>query len=155
MFDKYLIRRDSLQNVYDEFGNAIGFKMAVRNSNYRGTFASLVNGYYLLVDGVQYKRYTQRFEINGKPPRTMDEMKNAGYEHWNFDDEAWLHVEKPGGLTRGEHTVVIKQSVFAAYGYFPNCSEYLNEIEPGPGTKHYLIMDKTFYPVEYRLTLSD
>ena len=78
MFDKYLIRKDSLTNVYDAFGNAIGFKMAVRNSNYRGTFASLVNGYYLVVDGVQYKRESQRFGVNGKKPRTMDEMKNAG-----------------------------------------------------------------------------
>lgn len=154
MFDRYLIRKDSLTNVYDAFGNAIGFKMAVRNSNYRGTFASLVNGYYLVVDGVQYKRESQRFGVNGKKPRTMDEMKNAGYEHWNFDDEAWLYVEKPGGLSKGEHVILFKQSVFAAYGYFPNCEEYLQPIEPGPETKHYLIMDKTFFPVEYHLRLN-
>jgi hypothetical protein len=84
----------------------------------------------------------------------MDDMKNVGYEHWNFGDEAWLYIEKEDGLESGEHVVLFKQSVFAAYGYFPNCEDYIKEIEPGPETKNYLIMDKTFYPVEYRLTLN-
>jgi hypothetical protein len=156
MFDKYLIRKNSLINVFDSFGKAIGFKMAVRNSNYRGVFASLHNGYYLVVDDVLYPREKQRFELNGKPPRDFDEMKNAGYEHWNFDDEAWLYVEKDGGLGSGKHKFLFKQAVFAAYGYFPGCEEYVtNPPVPGPETRHYLVMDKTFYPVEYELELQN
>ena len=155
MFDKYLIRKDSLQNVYDSFGNAVGFKIAVRNSNYRGTFVSLHNGYYIVVDGFQYHRTKQRFEINGVPPRDFNEIKNAGYEHWDFDDEGWLYVEKDGGLAPGMHTILFKQSIFAAYGYFVGCEDYLIDIEPGPETRHYLVMDKTFYPVEYSLELQD
>ena len=156
MFDKYLIRKNSLVNVYDVYGKAIGFKMAVKNSNYRGVFVSLHNGYYLVVDDVVYPREVQRFEVNGKAPRTFDEIKNAGYEHWDHGDEAWLYVEKEGGLTPGEHKILFKQAVFAAYGYFPGCEEYVtNTPVPGPVTKHYLIMDKTYYPVEYNLELQD
>jgi hypothetical protein len=156
MFDKYLIRKKSLINVFDSFGKAVGFKMAVRNSNYRGTFASLHNGYYLVVDDVLYPREKQRLELNGKLPRDFDEMRNAGYEHWNFDDEAWLYVEKDGGLAPGKHKLLFKQAIFAAYGYFPGCEEYVTDPPvPGPETRHYLIMDKTFYPVEYELELQN
>lgn len=151
MFDKYLVRSDSLENVVEN-GRVTGFKFAVRNSNYRGVFASLHNGYYLVVDGVLYPREVQKFELNGKSPRSFDEMKNAGYEHWDFDDEAYVYVEKEGGLKSGKHSLTIKQAVFSAYGYFDGCEEYVtNPPIPGPETRHYLIMDKTFYPVTFTL----
>lgn len=155
MFDKYLVRLDSLENI-TENGETVGFKFAVRNSNYRGVFASLHNGYYLVLDGTLYPREVQRFEVNGKPPRDFDEMKNAGFEHWDFDDEAYVHVLKPGGLAPGKHTMIFKQAVFAAYGYLPDIEEYVtNPPVPGPETKHYLIMDKTYYPVTYELELQN
>ena len=153
MFDRYLVRQDSLENVYDAFGRAVGFRFAVRNSNYRGVFASLVNGFYIVLDGEQYPRAKQRFSVNGRAPRTMDEMKNAGFEHWDMGDEAWVYVEKPGGLQPGKHTLLYKQSVFAAYGYFEGCETYVGEIEPYPVTRHYLVMDKTYFPVEFTLEL--
>lgn len=155
MFDHYLVRKDSLENVEEE-GIITGFRFAVRNSNYRGVFASLHNGYYLVVDGTLYPREVQKFEVNGKAPRTFDDMKNAGYEHWDFDDEAYVYVQKEGGLGPGKHTMLIKQAVFSAYGYFDGCEEYvLNPPVPGPETRHYLIMDKTFYPVTYELELQE
>ncbi len=153
MFDRYLVREDSLSNVYDAFGHAVGFKFAVRNSNYRGTFVSLVNGFYIVLDDVQYPRALQSFAVNGKPPRAMNEIKNAGFEHWDMGEEAWVYVQKPGGLEPGSHKLVYKQSVFAAYGYFEGCEEYVHEIEPYPVTKHYLTMDKTYFPVEFTLEL--
>ena len=51
MFDSFLIREDSLENVYDENGKAVGFKFAVRIADYRGAFLSLHNGYYIECDG--------------------------------------------------------------------------------------------------------
>ena len=155
MFDHYLVRKDSLEFVEGE-GIITGFRFAVRNSNYRGVFASLHNGYYLVVDGTLYPREVQKFEVNGKAPRTFDDMKNAGYEHWDFDDEAYVYVQKEGGLGPGKHTMLIKQAVFSAYGYFDGCEEYVsNPPVPGPETRHYLIMDKTFYPVTYELELQE
>ena len=110
MFDQYLIRKDSLQNV-TERGVTTGFKFAVRIADYRGCFLSLHNGYYIACDGVEYPKALQRFEINGKAPRSFDEIRTAVWEHWDFDDEGWVYVEKPSGLTPGVHEIALQQSV--------------------------------------------
>ena len=65
MFDQFLIRKDSLENDYAD-GKAVGFRFAVRIADYRGCFLSLHNGYYISVDGEEYPRDLQTFEINGK-----------------------------------------------------------------------------------------
>ena len=150
MFDNYLIRADSLRNDVRN-GEIVGFSLAVRNANYRGVYLSLHNGYYLEVDGVEYPTSAQTFEINGKPPRSFDELRTAVWEHWDYDDEAILHVHAPGGLAPGVHTVRFQQSVLAAYGYLPTDEEWVrNPPKPGSGAGS----DKTPYIVSYKLTLS-
>lgn len=116
MFDNYLIRADSLRNDIVD-GEVVGFSLAVRIANYRGVFLSLHTGYFLEVDGTAYPREVQTFEINGKPPRGFEEIKSAVWEHWDYDDEAILHIRKPGGLAPGAHQVRFQQCVIAAYGY--------------------------------------
>ena len=74
MFDNFLIRENSLENVYRE-GKPVGFKFAVRIADYRGCFLSLHNGYYVECDGVVYPREVQKFEINGKAPRDFQEIR--------------------------------------------------------------------------------
>lgn len=134
MFDQYLIRSNSLVNETDADGNVQGFRFAVRIADYRGCFVSLVNGYYISVDGVEYPKEFQTFEINGKEPRTYDEIKTAVWEHWDFDDEGIVHVKKPGGLSAGIHRVGIQQSILAAYGYMPWDEEWVkNPPVPGHG----------------------
>lgn len=133
MFDNFLIREDSLENVYEN-GKAVGFKFAVRIADYRGAFLSLHNGYYINCDGVEYPRELQRFEINGKPPRTFEEIKKCVWEHWDFDDEAYVYVEKEGGLSPGKHTIGLQQSVLSQYGYMPWDEEWVkNPPVPGKG----------------------
>ncbi|MEF2074556.1 C-glycoside deglycosidase beta subunit domain-containing protein [Consotaella aegiceratis] len=153
MFDRYLLNKKSIRNI--SIGSSvIGFKFAVRNSNYRGVFVSLHNGYYLVLDGELIPREKQSFQVNGKPPRSFDEICNAGFEHWDFGDEAWVYVDRPGGLSEGRHQLIFKQSVFAAYGYFPGHEEYVDSPpDPGPDTRHFLIMDKTYSPVSYEFFL--
>ena len=133
MFDQYLIRQDSLQNVVEN-GKVTGFKFAVRIADYRGCFLSLHNGYYVNVDGTEYPRELQRFEINGKAPRTFEEIKTACWEHWNYDDEGWLYVAKEGGLSKGTHQIGLQQSILAQYGYMPWDEEWVkNPPVPGSG----------------------
>jgi hypothetical protein len=150
MFDNYLIHADSLRNDIVD-GEAIGFSMAVRIANYRGVFLSLHTGYYLCVDGVDYPREVQLFEINGRPPRSFEEIKSAVWEHWDYDDEAILHVRKPGGLPAGQHEIRFQQCVIAAYGYMPTDEEWV-KAPPTPGTGAG--SDKTPQVVTYRLTLN-
>jgi hypothetical protein len=151
MFDQLLIRADSLRNEHKD-GEIIGFTLAVRIANYRGVYLSLHNGYYIWVDGVEYPTDLQTFEINGKPPRSFDELRKAVWEHWDYDDEGILHVRKPGGLELGIHTIRFQQSVLAAYGYLPTDEEWVkNPPKPGTGAGS----DKTPEIVTYTLPLDE
>ncbi len=132
MFDSFLIRKDSLENTVED-GKVTGFKFAVRIADYRGCILSLHNGYYVEVDGVVYPREKQRFEINGKPPRSFEEIKTCVWEHWDYDDEAILWVEKEGGLEPGVHHIGLQQSILAAYGYMPTDEAWVKQ-PPVPGS---------------------
>lgn len=133
MFDRYLVRKDSLENVVEN-GKVIGFKFAVRIADYRGCFLSLHNGYYVKVDEVEYPRELQRFEINGKAPRDFEEIKTAVWEHWDYDDEGYVYVLKEGGLAPGKHILQLQQSILAQYGYMPWDEEWVkNPPVPGSG----------------------
>lgn len=133
MFDQYLIRKDSLENDYQD-GKAVGFKFAVRIADYRGCFLSLHNGYYINCDGTEYPRELQKFEINKKPPRDFEEIKRCVWEHWNYDDEGIVHVVKEGGLAPGKHIIGLQQSILAQYGYMPWDEEWVkNPPVPGSG----------------------
>jgi Domain of unknown function (DUF6379) len=151
MFDNYLIRADTLRNdVVD--GVVVGFSLAVRIANYRGVFLSLHCGYYLCVDGLEYPVDDQTFEINGKTPRSFAEIKSAVWEHWDYDDEAILHVRAPGGLGAGNHEVRFQQCVIAAYGYMSTDEDWVKAPpEPGTGAGS----DKTPHVVTYRLMLNE
>jgi Domain of unknown function (DUF6379) len=151
MFDNYLVRADSLKNEVVD-GEIIGFSLGVRIANYRGVFLSLHCGYYLCVDGVEYPVSGQSFAINGKPPRSFDEIKAAVWEHWDYDDEAILHVKKTGGLTPGTHEVRFQQCVIAAYGYLPTDADWV-KAPPTPGTGAG--SDKTPQIVTYSLELDE
>lgn len=152
MFDNFLIRKDSLMNDVDESGNVVGFQFAARNANYRGVYLSLHNGYYIKMDGVPYPREVQTFEINGKKPRDFTQIAKAVWEHWDFDDEGIVHVQKPGGLAPGRHVMEFQQSVLAAYGYLPTDEEWVkNPPVPGSGAGS----DKTKNIVTYELELNE
>jgi len=134
MFDRFLVRKDSLENVVSG-GEVTGFKFAVRIADYRGCFLSLHNGYYVECDGEQYPVSLQKFEINNRPPRSFNEIRKCVWEHWDYDDEGFLYIEKKGGLLPGRHTIGIQQSVLAQYGYMPWDEEWVkNPPVPGKGS---------------------
>jgi hypothetical protein len=133
LFDSFLIREDSLENVVVD-GKITGFKFAVRIADYRGEYLSLQNGYYVNVDGAEYPREMQMFEVNGKAPRTFDEIAKAIWEHWDFDDDAYLHIEKTGGLSNGLHHIGLQPVTLASYGYTNHDKEWVtNPPVPGSG----------------------
>ena len=121
MFDNYMVKDGSFQNNGQD-----GFKFQVHVGDYRGCFLSLVRGYYIEVDGVEYPLEKQKFEINGKPPRTFDEIAKAVWEHWDYDDYATLYVECPGGLSKGPHRLGIMQGALVQYGWQPHDQEWID-----------------------------
>jgi hypothetical protein len=76
----------------------------------------------------------QKFGINGKPPRTFEELKTCVWEHWDYDDEGIVYIEKDGGLAPGKHTITLQQSVLSMYGYTFHDEEWIKSPpEPGSG----------------------
>ena len=132
MFDSFLVVPGTLQNTVEN-GQVTGFKFGVRIANYRGCILSLHNGYYISVDGENFPREKQRFEINGKPPRDFEEIKTCVWEHWDYDDMAFVWVSKPGGLAPGKHQIDLQQSILEAYGYMPTDDEWIKN-PPAPGS---------------------
>ena len=89
----------TLQNVTID-GKIVGFKFGVRLPRYRGNMLSLINGYYVTVDGEEFPQSAIKMEVNGKPPRSFDEIKKAVWEHWDFQETAYLHISKPEDLSQ-------------------------------------------------------
>ncbi len=115
----------TLENVVcPKSGKVVGFKFGVRLPRYRGNMLSLINGYYVSVDGEEFPQDKIRFQINGKPPRTWEEIKKAVWEHWNYRDTAYLYIEKEGGLAPGAHQVIATVSNYEQYGYMPATDQY-------------------------------
>ena len=125
MFDNFLVRSDSLKNDYVD-GKAVGFSFGIRNANYRGIFLSLVNTFYVGMDREMFDHDDFTVEVNGKAPRTLEEIKHAGFEHWNMQDEAILHVRKEGGLKKGMHHLEYMPSTLDAYGYQKTDKEWVS-----------------------------
>ncbi len=133
MYDSFLVRSDSLANVYEN-GEAVGFKFAVQLANYRGIYLSLVCGFYVNMDGVEYDEADITLEVNGQPPRTMDQIAKCCFEHWDLQDEAFVHVRKPGGLEKGKHHLAYLPATMDGYGYQPHDEEWVkNPPKPGKG----------------------
>ncbi len=122
-YDRYIIKEGSLQNE-ERDGKVIGFRFQVHVAQYRGLFVSLLRGYHIEVDGVEYPLDSQTFEVNGKGPRTWDECAKAVWEQWNYKDYATLHVACEGGLAPGRHHIELIQGGLNAYGWQPTDEEY-------------------------------
>ena len=78
------------------------------------------------MDGIEYPIEKQRFEINGKGPRTFDEIAKATWEHWDYDDYATLYVEAPGGLSKAKHRLGLMQGLMTQYGWMPHDQEWID-----------------------------
>jgi len=134
LYDNFLVRSDSLQNV-EKDGKIVGFKFAVRVANYRGLFVSLASGFYVNMDGVEYPEDALTLEINGKPPRTLAELAKSTWEFWNYQDEhVYLNVAKEGGLAPGKHRLGYLPVTMNDYGYHLHDKEWIkNPPKPGMG----------------------
>jgi hypothetical protein len=101
-----------------------GFRFGVRLPRYRGNMLSLINGYYVNVDGEEFPQSAIKIKINGKPPRSFAEIRTAVWEFWNFLDTAYLYIDKKGGLAPGRHTIIATVSNYEQYGYNPVTDQY-------------------------------
>ena len=111
MYDKHIIYPNSLHNLADGSGFALG----VRLPYYRGQPLSVVEDIAVKVDGEAVPREQVRFSVRGKT-WTLDQLEENTHERWEFGEVAEVSVLRPQGLTSGEHDVAVGLGVELAEG---------------------------------------
>jgi hypothetical protein len=110
MYDKHIIYPDSLRNLDDGSGFALG----VRLPYYRGQPLSVVEDIAVKVDGVGVPREQVRFSVRGKR-WTLDQLEENTAERWEFGEVAEVSVLQPQGLAAGEHEVAVGVQLRISY----------------------------------------
>ena len=120
MYDKHIIYPNSLHNLKDGSGFALG----VRLPYYRGQPLSVVEDIAVKIDGEAVPREQVRFSVRGKT-WTLDQLEENTAERWEFGEVAEVSVLQPQGLASGQHEVAV--GVQLRISYLPwspvtNCS---------------------------------
>ena len=110
MYDKHIIYPDSLHNLADGSGFALG----VRLPYYRGQPLSVVEDIAVKVGGVAVPREQVRFSVRGKS-WTLDQLEENTAERWEFGEVAEVSVLQPQGLAAGEHEVAVGVQLRISY----------------------------------------
>jgi hypothetical protein len=110
MYDKHIIYPNSLRNLDDGSGYAVG----VRLPYYRGQPLSVVEDIAVKVDGAAVPREQVRFSVRGKT-WTLDQLEENTAERWEFGEVAEVSVLQPQGLAVGEHEVAVGVQLRISY----------------------------------------
>jgi hypothetical protein len=81
---------------------------------YRGVVLSLLDNTRLVVDGELIPHEQISLSISGKT-LPLTEVENDPVTKWEFGDVGILTVNKPGGLSVGNHTIQLYQHVRTPY----------------------------------------
>ena len=113
-FGNSIICEQGFKNVKKD-GEIVGFQLRIGISYYRGVPLCLIGGYEIEVDGEQFGNDDIDFSPDGERYFAVSEMGNVQDVRWEYGDKAYLHIKKPGGLTRGLHTIKVTQHVNVPY----------------------------------------
>ena len=114
MFDNYVLSDGTVRN-YKRSGETVGFAMKTRVNYYRGIPLSMVHDLTVELDGKQVEPDHIRFSVDEEDWFTPAEMETVTTYKWEFGEEATVLVELPGGLTPGQHTVTLAQTIRTEY----------------------------------------
>lgn len=110
-----MIQSIGFSNVADSSGAITGFTFSLRMPNYRGVWASLIDGVDVMVDGnLHWDRETPMWELQGRTS-SLEELRNSSRLRWQLDELAKIIVPHPGGLPAGVHLLSVRVSIFAPY----------------------------------------
>lgn len=115
MLDFPIIQGRGFSNVVDH-GVTTGFAFQLRNPNYRGTAASLLDGIEVVVDGEKVPDHVPLWTIGGRT-LTLDELRASTDLRWQLDETVTITVPRPGGLEPGVHQ--LEAVLYLRRPYFP------------------------------------
>jgi hypothetical protein len=113
MMDKHMLCTDGFENVVEN-GRVTGFALLARLPYYRGLGLSMVEDIAVSVDGEAAPRDAVCLELRGRA-WTLDQMETCYDEKWNFGEKARVVVQRPGGLTPGEHRIELAERLRVSY----------------------------------------
>src|SRR5215469_2298943 len=99
-----------------EGGRVTGFQLLVRMPNYRGAWASLIDGADVTVDGRAFSRDSTRWTLRGRT-FTLEELRRSTNVHWDLAEPATITVPLDGGLSPGVHDVAV--AIYLRSPYIP------------------------------------
>ena len=115
MLDVAVIQGRGFRNVLED-GRVTGFQFQLRNPNYRGVAASLLDGIDVVVDGERIPEHVPLWTLQGRT-FTLDELRASTDVRWQLDEPATITVPKPGGLSVGVHRLEV--TLYLRRSYFP------------------------------------
>ena len=113
MYDNAIIAGEYFKNVSKE-DEIIGFQIGMRIPYYRGVVLSLLDDTQLIVDDqiIPHEKITVTISDKTLP---LIEFENDPVTKWEFGDVGILTIDKPGGLSAGEHKLELFQHVRTPY----------------------------------------
>jgi sugar phosphate isomerase/epimerase len=115
VLDRDIIQSRGFKNVVED-GRVTGFQFQLRNPNYRGTSASLVDGVEVVVDGEKWAFDAPLWTLQGRT-FTLEQLRASTDVRWQLDELATVTVPRPDGLPAGVHDIEV--AVFLRRPYFP------------------------------------
>ena len=115
MLDRNTIQSRRFRNVV-EGGRVTGFRFDLRNPNYRGGWASLLDGVDVVVDGEKVPDHLPLWTLQGRT-LTLDDLRASSDLRWGLEETATVTVPRPGGLAPGVHSIEVV--VHLRRSYFP------------------------------------
>lgn len=113
MYEKYMIVPEQAQNT-DK-----GFQIGARLPYYRGVSLSMVEEIEVSVDGEILPQTAVSIIVDDKI-YSLEQREDETDDRWEMGEVALLHVEKEGGLAKGEHTIGLKINLRIGYMPFPS-----------------------------------
>ena len=108
------VQYKGFRNLYNEDGEAIGFQVKIRLIAYRGAWLSQFRFAYVEVDGEKFRADKCTFVVSGVE-YTYEETFTLGRVKWPLKEAMTIRVQKPGGLSQGNHTVSVLYAEVASY----------------------------------------
>ncbi|WP_230465862.1 C-glycoside deglycosidase beta subunit domain-containing protein [[Actinomadura] parvosata] len=113
MLERELIQSRGFRNVVTG-GDIAGFQLLLRMPNYRGVWASLIDGVAVRVGDRQWDAEQPLWTLQGRT-FTIAELRASTGVRWQLDEPATIFVPHPGGLAPGVHDVAVDIAIHAPY----------------------------------------